>query len=85
MIGWELGCREEEEGEEKVERVAMRKSFKDSLKALEADIQYANTLYYLLLYHFDFCFSPFPSSSTIFSFSSGSVGFADFLPCYLGC
>lgn len=28
---------------------AMRKSFKDSLKVLEADIQHANTLYVLLL------------------------------------
>ena len=35
----------------------MRKSFKDSLKTLEADIQYANTLYCLLLHNFYFCFS----------------------------
>lgn len=32
--------------------MAMRKSFKDSLKALEADIQHANTLYKL-----SFCLS----------------------------
>ena len=36
VVGWELFS-------EKI--MAMRKSFKDSLKALEADIQHANTLY----------------------------------------
>ncbi|RWW32795.1 hypothetical protein GW17_00002513, partial [Ensete ventricosum] len=33
---------------------AMRKSFKDSLKVLEADIQHANTLYVLLFFFFFF-------------------------------
>lgn len=36
----------------------MRKSFKDSLKALEADIQHANTMYVLSYTRFNSC-SPF--------------------------
>lgn len=38
---------------------AMRKSFKDSLKVLEADIQHANTLYVLLLSFFIIIISAF--------------------------
>ena len=36
--------KKEQEGEEEGRGGEMRKSFKDSLKALEADIQFANTL-----------------------------------------
>lgn len=44
-VGWELRkLRGGEDGELEKKVVMMRKSFKDSLKALEADIQHANTL-----------------------------------------
>lgn len=45
LFGWELK-----------KGIVMRKSFKDSLKALEADIQHANTLYVLTIRMIKFVF-----------------------------
>lgn len=45
----------------------MRKSFKDSLKALEADIDHANTLYVYSSLCFFFFLLPFIFSTKIFT------------------
>lgn len=51
---------------------SMRKSFKDSLKVLEADIQHANSLYVVLLSSQFFFFASFLG---LISFVLGQSGF----------